>query len=79
MPLRAALEADDPTSVRGYDRRSDERLALSLGIPTLDPWEHFRPLVQRDGSSRYFIGDHDIHMSREGHIEMADWLVATSM
>lgn len=78
LPLRAALEADDPASVRGYaESQQLKALAESVGIPTFDPWDHFRPLVQRDGSGRYFLGDHDIHFALDGHREMASWLLDT--
>ncbi len=49
-------------------------IAADLGIRTLDPWDVLRPAVQRDGSSRYFLGDSDIHFKPEGHRLMADWL-----
>jgi hypothetical protein len=75
MPIRSALDAPDPTTHESYkaENRTKE-LSKSLGIHTFDPWDHFRPLVERDGSSRYFIGSDDIHLSAEGHVEMANWL-----
>lgn len=79
MPARAALEAREPATLDSY--RHVERLkqlTASLGIRTVDPWPHFLPLVQRDGSSRYFLGTHDIHLTREGHVEMANYLAATA-
>jgi lysophospholipase L1-like esterase len=77
LPTRAALEADDPSTYPGYrDSERMKELAMSLGIRTLDPWNHFLALVKRDGSSRYFLGGNDIHFTVEGHIEMADWLAA---
>lgn len=75
MPIRMALESPDPTALDGYKKEARiEDLAKSLGIPTYDPWDHFRPLVQRDGSSRYFLRTDDIHLNPEGHVEMANWL-----
>jgi lysophospholipase L1-like esterase len=77
LPARAALEAEDPSTYPGYgDTERMKQLATALGIRTLDPWNHFRALVQRNGSSRYFLGENDIHFTAEGHIEMADWLAA---
>jgi hypothetical protein len=77
MPMRAALEATDPAALQGYrDTQRMKELATSLGIRTLDSWEHFLPLVRQNGSSRYFIGSNDIHLTPEGHVEMANWLAA---
>ncbi len=77
LPSRAALEAIDPSGLAGHrDARRLVEMASHLGIRTFDPWEHFRSLVQRDGSARYFIGDDDIHLSPEGHDELARWLAA---
>jgi lysophospholipase L1-like esterase len=75
LPIRMALEAPDPSTLDSYvEEKQIKDLATSLGIPTYDPWDHFRPLVQRDGSSRYFLRSDDIHLNPEGHVEMANWL-----
>jgi lysophospholipase L1-like esterase len=77
LPIRAALEADDPSTYPGYHNSERMRqLATSLGIRTLDPWNHFLALVKRNGSSRYFLGANDIHFTAEGHVVVADWLAA---
>lgn len=76
LPFRPALEAPDPAAIKAHrDTQRLAQLASSLGIRTLDPWDHFHSLVRRDGSSRYFSGDRDIHFSRHGHEAMADWLL----
>jgi lysophospholipase L1-like esterase len=73
--MRGAFEAPDPQAFDGYGQaKRTEELAKSLGIRTLDPWDHFLPLVKRDGVSRYFLGGDDIHLSPDGHIELANWL-----
>jgi lysophospholipase L1-like esterase len=75
LPMRGAFEAPDPQAFDGYGQaKRTEELAKSLGIRTLDPWDHFLPLVKRDGVSRYFLGGDDIHLSPDGHIELANWL-----
>lgn len=77
LPSRTALEAATPEKLAGYrDGRRLIQEAASLGIPTYDPWDHFRSLVQSDGSAPYFIGDHDIHLSHGGHAALANWLAA---
>src|SRR5262245_19680954 len=45
-----------------------------LAIPTLDSSELFAAAVRRDGSSRYFLGDRDIHFTPEGHRLLGEWL-----
>lgn len=76
LPFRPALEAPDPTEIEGYrDTRRIAELASSVGIRTVDPWDHLLALVRRDGSSRYFSGDRDIHFSTHGHEVMARWLL----
>lgn len=75
MPPRFALEAAEPAATDGY-RLSREMAASAraLGIDTLDPWDHFRTLVQ--AGEPVFLGDRDIHLSQRGHEELARWLLA---
>jgi lysophospholipase L1-like esterase len=75
LPSRWALDSTIPAEAPSY--RSGRRIAAiaaDLGIRTLDPWDVLRAAVQRDGSSRYFLGDSDIHFTPEGHRLMANWL-----
>jgi lysophospholipase L1-like esterase len=75
LPTRSALQTRDPSEVPTY--RAERRLAAltaELGIRTLDAWDALAAPVQRDGGARYFLGEHDIHLSPAGHRLVADWL-----
>jgi hypothetical protein len=75
LPTRQELDAADPATVRSH--RVRERIAAivaRLGIRLVDPWEVLAAAVKRDGASKYFRGEHDIHLTPEGHRLLADWL-----
>jgi len=40
----------------------------------VDAWDVLAEAVRRDGARRYFIGEHDIHFTPEGHRLLAEWL-----
>ena len=74
LPNRSALEvaASDPAS--DETRRRAAAIAAQLGIRTVDAWDVLAEAVRRDGARRYFIGEHDIHFTPEGHRLLAEWL-----
>jgi hypothetical protein len=74
LPIRRALESADPSDPGERARRRIAAVTSGLGIPTLDSWDLFAAAVRRDGSSRYFVGDRDIHFTPQGHRLLAEWL-----
>ncbi len=77
LPLRAALEAFDPTITEAYATRTRMvAMTRALGITVLDPWDVFQDAVRRDGAARWFARamTHDLHFSPEGHALLARWL-----
>lgn len=74
IPNRAALEVAAGGGAPPAARSRAAAIAASLGVATIDPWDLLTEAVRRGGSRRYFLGEHDVHFTLEGHRLMADWL-----
>jgi hypothetical protein len=77
LPDRAALELGGALGVRHKRLRSAAGAAFeALGVPWLDGWERFEPLVAKGGGESLFtgFGNRDPHFNVEGHVTMAEWL-----
>jgi hypothetical protein len=76
LPYRPALESSTPEATEGrkVHRRMVE-VCRQLGVRTLDIWDALYKAVQRDGSERYFLPNHDVHFNVDGHQFYARWLV----